>query len=126
MVLVATVDDALAGYLTIKWQSSYEPFRSVGIPEVMDLNVLPELRRQGVASALMDEAEARVAAVSPVIGMGVGMYPDYGPAQRMYVVRGYIPDGRGLTSDRRHLHWGKTVLVDDDLVLFLTKRLVHT
>ena len=125
VVLVATVEDALAGYLTITWQSPYEPFRSEGIPEVTDLNVLPELRRQGVASALMDEAEARVVPVSPVIGIGVGMDADYGPAQRMYVVRGYIPDGRGLTSDRRHLQWGETVRVDDDLVLFLARRLVH-
>ncbi len=125
VVLVDTAKDALAGYLTIKWQSPYEPFSNEGIPEVMDLNVLPELRCQGVASALMDEAEARVVPVSPVIGIGVGMDPDDGPAQRMYVVRGYIPDARGLTSDRRHLQWGETVRVDDDLVLFLTKRLVH-
>ncbi len=125
VVLVATGEDALAGYLTIKGQPPYEPFRSEGIPEVTDLNVLPALRRQGIASALADEAGARVVAVSPLIGIGVGMYPDYSPAQRMYVVRGCIPAGR-VTSDRRHLQWGEPVRVDDDVVLFLTKRLVHS
>ena len=120
---VVLVADTFAGYGTIRWESTYEPFRKEGIPEVMDLNVLPEYRRRGVASALMDEAERRVAAVSPVIGIGVGMYADYGPAQRMYVTRGYVPDARGLTLDRRPLAGLETVVVDDELGRFLTRHL---
>jgi hypothetical protein len=37
-----------------------------------------------------------VAERSDVVGLGVGLYPDYGTAQRMYVRRGYLPDGRGV------------------------------
>ncbi|NUR93759.1 MAG: GNAT family N-acetyltransferase, partial [Kribbellaceae bacterium] len=57
-VLVATVDGAYAGYLTVRWESPYEPFSR--IPEIQDFNVLPKLRRQGIGSALMDAAEALV------------------------------------------------------------------
>ena len=54
---------------------------------------------------------------------GVGMDGDYGTAQRMYVKRGYIPDGRGLFFDGHFVKWGDPVTVNDDLVLHFTKRL---
>ena len=56
-------------------------------------------------------------------GISVGMDPDYGAAQRMYVQRGYVPDGRGLTHNNRYVRRGEQVTVDDDLNLFFTKRL---
>ncbi len=61
-ILVATLDNTFAGYLTVCWASSYPPFRTAGIPEIQDFNVLPESRRHGVGSALMDAAEAAIAA----------------------------------------------------------------
>ncbi len=41
--------------------------------------------------ALMDAAEARAAERSAIVGLGVGLYADYGSAQRMYARRGYLP-----------------------------------
>ncbi|GAB3948270.1 GNAT family N-acetyltransferase [Kribbella albertanoniae] len=121
-VLVAWVDSEYAGYVTVRWESPYEPFG--GIPEIQDFNVLPKLRRQGIGTALMDAAEARVATRSDTVGIGVGLYPDYGNAQRMYVRRGYLPDGRGLIYDGRQVPPMETVRNDDDLTLMFTKRLV--
>ena len=46
-----------AGHLRIHWQASYAPFREERVPEIQDLSVLPRLRRQGVASRLLDAAE---------------------------------------------------------------------
>ena len=83
LVLVAFQDESFAGYLTIAWQSGYAPFREAGIPEIVDFNVLPQLRRRGIGSRLMDEAEQRVAERSGVVGIGVGMDPGYGAAQRL-------------------------------------------
>jgi GNAT superfamily N-acetyltransferase len=120
--LVAFKDGAFAGYLTINWQSDYPPFREAGIPEIQDFNVLPRLRRQGIGSALMDEAERRIAQRSAIIGIGVGLYADYGPAQRLYALRGYLPDGRGLIYQNQVMVPGSQVTVDDDLVLYLTKQ----
>ena len=116
-VIVAELDGRFVGYVTLYWDMPD------GVPEVMDLNVLPEFRRRGFATQMMDEAERRAVARSPVVGIGVGMYPDYGPAQRMYVLRGYVPDGKGLICGTEPVFAGQLVEVDDDLILHFTKRL---
>jgi len=122
-VYVAFMEERFAGYVTIFWTSSYEPFQNEGIPEIVDFNVLPEFRRQGIGTQLMDKAESEIAKRSPIAGIGVGMYSDYGAAQRMYVLRGYIPDGRGLYYKDHYPVYGETVTVDDDLALYFTKEL---
>lgn len=122
-VFVARDNTSMAGYVTIKWQSDYPPFHEAGIPEIQDFNVLPDFRRRGVGSRLMDEAERLVAKRSRVCGIAVGLHHDYGAAQRLYALRGYVPDARGITSHGRRLNWGDTVKVDDDLVQWLAKPL---
>src|SRR4051812_20401591 len=120
-VLVATVDEEFAGYVTVIWTSPYEPFG--GIPEVQDFNVLPKFRRRGIGSGLMDAAEALVAERSDVVAIGVGLYADYGTAQRMYVRRGYIPDGRGILYKLQQVPPGEMVRNDDDTILMFSKAL---
>jgi len=88
VVLVALVDDLFAGYLTIHWKTDYPPFRDNAIPEIRDFNVLPQYRRQGVGTSLMERAERLVRERSNIIGIGVGMTADYGAAQRLYARRG--------------------------------------
>ena len=120
-VLVARWDGAFAGYVTVVWETGYAPFREAGIPEIQDFNVLPQHRRRGIGTALMDAAETLIAQRSPVAGIGVGLYPDYGPAQRLYVLRGYVPDGRGIAWNQVQTSPGQTVQVDDDLALYFTR-----
>jgi GNAT superfamily N-acetyltransferase len=120
---VAFIEERFVGYLTICWTSGYEPFRIAKIPEIVDFNVLPEFRRQGIGTQLMDRAESEIAKVSPIAGIGVGMTPDYGAAQRLYILRGYVPDGRGLWHRGHHLQYGEEITVDDSLALYLTKEL---
>ncbi len=121
--LLARDDEQLLGYLKVVWQPDYPPFIQNGIPEVQDLNVVIHARRQGVASRLMDRAEELMATRSPVAGIGVGLHPGYGAAQRMYVVRGYIPDGQPLMYNNQPVAEYQPVVLDDDLVLHLTKKL---
>ena len=125
VVLVAfAADDAFAGYLTVVWESGYPAFRDANIPEIVYFNVLPPLRRNGIGTRLMDAAEQLIAERGfATAGIGVGMTPDYGAAQRLYVRRGYVPDGRGLVSGDRFVRYSDTVRVDDGLVLYLTKSL---
>jgi GNAT superfamily N-acetyltransferase len=85
--------------------------------------VLPRFRRRGIGSGLMDAAEALVAERSDVVGIGVGLYADYGTAQRMYVRRGYLPDGRGLVYDGKQVPPGDLVRNDDAANLMFTKSL---
>jgi ribosomal protein S18 acetylase RimI-like enzyme len=117
------VQAKFAGYLTICWTSNYEPFRAEHIPEIVDFNVLPEFRRLGIGTQLMEKAESEIASVSPMAGIGVGVTTDYGAAQRLYVLRGYVPDGRGLRYRDHPVRYGEEVRVDDDLVLYFTKNL---
>ncbi len=59
------------------------------------------------------------------MGIGFGLYADYGAAQRLYVQMGYVPDGHGLTWNNEPARAGDMVRVDDDLVLWLRKPLAR-
>ena len=81
IVLVAECDNAFAGYLKIVWSPKYTFFKEQSIPEIQDLNVLPRYKRRGVATALMDEAEALVARSSSRVDIGVGLHMKYSAAR---------------------------------------------
>jgi GNAT superfamily N-acetyltransferase len=122
-VYVAFVQGEFAGYLTICWSSHYGPFRKKKIPEIVDFNVIPKFRRQGIGTRLMNKAENEITKVSSIAGIGVGMTPDYGAAQRLYVLRGYVPDGHGLHYRDHHIKYGEEIIVDDNIALYSTKKL---
>jgi hypothetical protein len=48
---------------------------------------------------------------------------DYGPAQRLYVLRGYVPDGRGLMDHEQPVVYGKSITVGHELAIYFTKKL---
>jgi GNAT superfamily N-acetyltransferase len=127
IVWVAHIYDQFAGYITLKWQSLYPSFKAQNIPEISDLNVLPAYRKIGIGSLLLDTTEKAAATKSEVVGIGVGLYAGvdggYGAAQRLYVKRGYIPDGKGVTYNYEPTVPGNSYPLDDDLVLWFTKRL---
>ena len=122
-MLVAEEEDAFAGYLKISFHPTYPYFKELGIPEIQDLNVLPHYRRKGIATALMDHAESLVRKQSPLVGIGVGLHPGYNAAQRLYVIRGYIPDARGVSWQGAYIREGQHLIADDGLVLHLIKKL---
>lgn len=122
--LVGAIGNRLAAYGSLVWRSQYPPFAEAGVPEIQDMVVAQAWRKRGLASALIAAFEARAReAGRPVIGIGFGLYADYGAAQRLYVGLGYKPDGRGLTYDNAPVVPGSSVRIDDDLVLWLTKPL---
>ncbi len=122
-LVIAELAGRVAGFLIVVWESTYPPFEAAGIPEIADFNVLPSARRQGVGNALMDEAEHRVSQRSSRVGLGVGLYVDYGSAQRMYVRRGYLPDGAGVVLDGVSVAPGSMIRLDDDPELKFTRGL---
>ena len=123
-VLIAEKDGDFAGYLTIVWTSPYPPFRERSIPEITDLNVLIKFRERGVATRLLDEAELMIGERSDIAGIRVGLTADYGAAQRLYVQRGYVPDGFGLSYRYRQSQYGEQVTVDDNLTLGFMKQVL--
>ncbi|MBV8801478.1 MAG: GNAT family N-acetyltransferase [Gammaproteobacteria bacterium] len=44
--------------MTIKWKSDYDSFAQQNIPEISDLNVLPNYRNHDIGTALINECEA--------------------------------------------------------------------
>jgi ribosomal protein S18 acetylase RimI-like enzyme len=101
--LVATLDRQFAGYVTVSWVPKYTAFVEQQIPEIQDLNVLPGFRRRGLATRLLDRAEEEISLRSSVAGIGVGL----------------------VTYRNRYVEEGASVMLDDDLVLHLTKRLTQ-
>ena len=104
-------------------RGQHAPFIERGVPEIADLNVMPDSRRRGAATAMLDVAEAHASSTSAEAGIGVGVYDDYGPAQRLYTGRGYVLDGTGAWVGTTPVHGGDVVTADDHLVLYLTRRL---
>ena len=92
---VAFIGEKFAGYVTLKWYSDYKIFADDNIPEISDLNVLPSFRNKGIGSTLIETCEKYAAKRSSIVG--IGLYSDYGSAQRLYIKRGYISDGHGAT-----------------------------
>lgn len=122
-LLTAELNGRLAGYVSVYWNAGAGAFKDMHIPEIVDFNVLVKFRGNGFGWKLMDVCEDIAATRSDSICLGVGMYRDYGRAQRMYVKRGYIPDGTGLWYCGKNLNPCEDCCNDDDLVLYLSKKL---
>ena len=120
-VLVAEVEGALAGYITILPCAKQGPFAKIH-PELSDFNVFEPFQNQGIGNFLMEEAENRVKFFSDKVTLGVGLHSGYGPAQRLYIKRGYIPDGSGVWYRNQPLEMNATIQNNDDLVLYLSKK----
>jgi GNAT superfamily N-acetyltransferase len=121
--LLAFYHDDFVGSLHLLLKSKYPYFVENGIPEINDFNVIKPVRRLGIGNQLMDDVEQIAFEKYGIIGVGVGMHLHYGQAQRLYAKRGYIPDGRGLTYHNKQLNPGVKVYADDDLILYMTKKI---
>ena len=122
-VLVAEVKGALAGYITILPCAKQGPFAEI-YPELSDFNVFEPFQNQGIGNLLMEEAEKRVKLISDKVTLGVGLHSGYGPAQRLYIKRGYIPDGSGVWYQNHRPAMDATCEDIGDLVLYLSKDLI--
>ena len=122
-VLVAEVKGALAGYITILPYAKQGPFAEI-YPELSDFNVFGPFQNQGIGNLLMEEAEKRVKLISDKVTLGVGLHSGYGPAQRLYIKRDYIPDGSGVWYQNHRPAMDATCEDIGDLVLYLSKDLI--
>lgn len=122
-VLVAEVGGALAGYITILPCAKQGPFAEI-YPELSDFNVFEPFQNQGIGNLLMEEAEKRVKLISDKVTLGVGLHSGYGPAQRLYIKRGYIPDGTGIWYQNPQPAMNAVCEDIGDLVLYLSKDLI--
>lgn len=60
--------------------------------------------------------------MADIVYLAVGVHSGYGAAQRIYVKRGYIPDGSGVWYQGKQLEQYAPCCNDDDLLLFMSKK----
>ena len=123
ITLCALVCGEPAGYIFVYPDAKDGAFGGKGLPEIVDFAVAEKYRRQGVGSKLMDAAEQIAARYADTVYLGVGLHSGYGSAQRMYVKRGYIPDGSGVWYQDGVCPQYAPCANDDGLILYLSKRL---
>ncbi len=122
--LTAEYEGRPAGYVYVYLEAEDGPFKGTGWPVIVDFNVVRKYQRRGIGGRLMDAAEQIAGRVADTVCLGVGLCGSYGSAQRMYVRRGYMPDGSGVWYRGKPCVQYETVCtVDDDLILFLYKKL---
>lgn len=123
IALVAECSGRPVGYINVYPDSKWGAFGGKGYPEIVDFGVLEKYREKGIGTALMDAAEKIAASYAEIVYLGVGLHSGYGSAQRMYVKRGYIPDGSGVWYRDKICGQYEACMNDDDLVLYLSKKL---
>ncbi len=123
-LFVAEVDGNAVGYATLLSHDISGPFKDKNIPVIVDFNVLEKYQRNGIGTAIMDAIENYVREYSPTICLGVGFHYGYGAAQRMYVKRGYIPDGSGVWFNGKRMEQYEPCVNDDELILYFSKQLI--
>ncbi|WP_404468923.1 GNAT family N-acetyltransferase [Sutcliffiella horikoshii] len=121
-VIVAEINNQVSGYVTLLGNTNIGPFASKGIPEIVDLNVLIKYQKNGIGNKMMDVAENLAKEKCDAVSLAVGLHYGYGSAQRMYVKRGYIPDGSGVWYRGEQLEQYSKCENDDDLTLYFLKR----
>jgi GNAT superfamily N-acetyltransferase len=114
----------LIGYGTLLRFSEYPYFKTNNIPEINDVWIASQERKKGLGTLLITYLEKLAKEEGfEQVGIGVGLYADYGQAQRLYFKLGYAPDGTGITYNYLPIIPGEKYPIDDDLILWLTKSL---
>ncbi len=119
---VVAQGEEILGYGSLFLNSEYPFFFNV--PEINDVWIYEEYRSRGLGTQLIRWLEkiAQDRGYSEV-GIGVGLYADYGVAQKLYFHLGYAPDGQGVTYKCQSVTPGQPYPFDDELILWLKKQL---
>lgn len=123
-VIVAEINNEVAGYATLLPKDKNGPYSNMDIPTVCDFNVIIKYQNRGIGTLILDKTEKIAAETCNRICLGVGLHSGYGSAQRMYVKRGYIPDGTGVWFNNANLKQYAECINNDDLILYMSKQLV--
>lgn len=122
LVIVAEYKESIVGYVTLLTKANQGPFKDK-YPEVADFNVFEEYQQFGIGNKLLENIENKAMSFSEIITIGVGMHKGYGPAQRLYVKRGYIPDGTGIWYKNKNIEINDNCVNNDELAIYLSKSL---
>ena len=119
----AEVGSRFAGYVTLLPSAKSGAFKKSNIPQIQDLVVFEKFKRQGIGAELMNRIEAEAGLRSDEVCLGVGLHGINGAAQRLFVKRGYIPDGSGVWIGRSPARPDATIESVGVLTLYMSKKL---
>lgn len=126
-VAILEQDHEILGYGSLLRKAECPLFLSKNIPEINAVWIDEAHRRKGLGTALIKWLEnLAIQEGYNEIGIGVGLYRDYGPAQQLYFQLGYIPEGNGITYKGQPTVAGQSYPLDDDLLLWMIKPLINT
>ena len=123
LVFIAEYDGRVSGQCTLILKPTDGPWGGQDHPEIVDLTVFFDVHNKGIGSKLLDAVEKEAAKISDKVYLAVGVHSGYGPAQRMYVKRGYNFDGSGVWYQGKQLDQYAPCVNDDDLLLYMSKEL---
>lgn len=121
--LLALYNGEIAGYVFLYYKFKWGGLAHCNLPCIIDLIVFEKYRKNKIATALMDCAEKIAKQNSNKIYLNVCLNSEYGPAQRLYVKRGYVPDGKGVYYEQKVCETNAICKNDDELTLCLVKEL---
>jgi GNAT superfamily N-acetyltransferase len=123
-VAVLEENHEILGYGSLLRKPECLFFAQKNIPEINAIWIDEDHRRKGLGTALINWLENLASQEGySAIGIGVGLYRDYGPAQQLYFQLGYIPEGNGITYKGQSTVPGQSYPLDDDLIFWLMKTL---
>jgi GNAT superfamily N-acetyltransferase len=80
----------IVGYGNLLRYSKYPFFKEKNIPEINDVWIYEQYRKKGLGTFLITQLEQSAQNKGhDCIGIGVGLYRDYGAAQKLYFKLGY-------------------------------------
>lgn len=121
-VFIAEYEGNVSGLCTLVLKPTEGPWAGMDYPEIVDLCVFFHVHKHGIGNKLLDIAEQEAFKRSDMVFLAVGVHSGYGPAQRIYVKRGYNFDGSGVWYQNRQLEQYAPCVNDDDLLLFMYKK----
>ena len=119
----AQLGSDIAGYTVLYRNGMEGSFANQNMPCISDLIVFSKYQRRGIAWKIMEAAEEKAAEFGDIVYLGVGLHSGYGAAQRLYVKRGYLPDGTGVWFNGSRLEEYADCKNDDSLILYFSKEL---
>lgn len=120
---LALYEGEIAGYVFLYYRCKWGGLGNSNIPGIVDLIVFEKYRKRGVATALLDTAEKIAKAYGDKVYLDVCLGSKYGPAQRLYAKRGFIPDGRGVYYNGTVCEANAICRNDEELTLCLIKEI---
>lgn len=123
-VAVIEENHEILGYGSLLRKPECPFFAQKNIPEINAIWIDENHRKKGLGTSLIKWLEKLASQEGyQQIGIGVGLYKDYGPAQKLYFELGYSPEGNGITYKGESTTPGQSYPLDDDLILWLIKSL---